>query len=99
MPPPHQPFAPRVHYQVANWIASLRQLGLSKEESLEVLSKDDFPNGQFERQGKNYANIPGEDLRKLGKAFRLAVGREVSYGGEYPFRREGGYGIRIRRSD
>ena len=74
MPPPHQPFAPRVHYQVANWIASLRQLGLSKEESLEVLSTDDFPNGQFERQGKNYANIPGEDLRKLGKTFRLAVG-------------------------
>ena len=73
-PPPHQPFAPKVHYQVANWIESLRRLGLSKEEIIEVLNKDDFPNGQFERQGKDFAKIPGEKLRKLGKAFRQAVG-------------------------
>ena len=73
-PPPHQPFAPQVHYQVANWIESLRRLGLSKEETMEVLSQDDFRVGQFERQGKDYANIPGEDLRKLGEAFRLTIG-------------------------
>jgi hypothetical protein len=72
--PPHQPFKPRVHYLVANWIASLRQLGLSKEEIIEVLNKDDFPNGQFERQGKDYAKIPGEELRKLGETFRQVVG-------------------------
>lgn len=74
MPPPHQPFAPQVHYQVANWIESLRQLGCSKEEAIEVLSQDDFPVGQFERQGKNYGNIPGAELQQLGKAFRLTVG-------------------------
>lgn len=73
-PPPHQPFAPKVHYQVANWIEFLRRLGLSKEESIEVLSNDDFPDGQIKRQGKDYAKIPGEDLRKLGEEFRQAVG-------------------------
>jgi hypothetical protein len=73
-PPAHQPFVPKVHYQVANWIKSLRRLGLSKEEIIEVLTTDDFPSGQFERQGKDYAKIPGEDLRKLGKEFRRAVG-------------------------
>jgi len=73
-PPPHQPFAPKVHYQVANWIESLRRLGLSKGEIIEVLSTAEFPSGQFERQGKDYAKIPGEDLRKLGEEFRRAVG-------------------------
>ena len=72
--PPHQPFDPKVHYLVANWIESLRRVGLSKEEITEVLSTDDFPDGPFERQGKDYANIPGEDLRKLGAEFRQAVG-------------------------
>ena len=42
-PPPHQAFAPRMHYQVANWIESLQQLGLSNEEAIEVLSKMIFP--------------------------------------------------------
>jgi hypothetical protein len=68
--PSHQPFVPKVHYQVANWIEFLRRFGLSNEEALEVLRQDDFPDGQFTRQGKDYANIPGEDLRKLGKVFR-----------------------------
>jgi hypothetical protein len=72
--PPHQPFAPQVHYQVANWVESLRRLGLSKEEIIAVLRGDDFPDGQFEQQGKDYAKIPGEGLRKLGEAFRRAVG-------------------------
>lgn len=73
-PPPHHPFAPKVHYQVANWIDSLQRLGLSKEEIIDVLNKGDFPNGQFERYGKDYAKIPGEDLRRLGEAFCQAVG-------------------------
>ncbi len=72
--PPHQAFAPQVHYQVANWIDSLQRLGLSKEEIIEVLSKDDFPDGQFERNGKDYAKIPGQDLRRIGEEFRRAVG-------------------------
>jgi hypothetical protein len=71
--PPHQPFDPKVHYLVANRIASLRRLGLSKEEIIEVLSTADFPDGPVKRQGKDYAKIPGEDLRKLGEDFRRAV--------------------------
>lgn len=71
--PPHQPFDPKVHYLVANRIASLRSLGLSKGEIIEVLSTADFPDGPVERQGKDYAKIPGEDLRKLGEDFRRAV--------------------------
>ena len=73
-PPPHQPFAPQLHYQVANWIEFLRRLGLSKGEIIEVLSTADFPDGQVERQGKDYAKLLGEDLRKLGEDFRRAVG-------------------------
>ena len=73
-PPPHQPFIPKVHYQVANWIGFLRRVGLSKEEITEVLRKDDFPDGPLVRQGKDYANISGEDLRRLGAEFRRAVG-------------------------
>jgi hypothetical protein len=72
--PSHQPFDPQTHYLVANWISSLRRLGLSNEEIIEVFNKDDFPDDHFERQGKDYAKIPGEELRKLGKAFRQAVG-------------------------
>ena len=72
--PPHHLFDPKVHYLVANWVESLRRLGLSKEEITEVLSTDDFPDGQVERHGKDYAKIPGEDLRKLGAEFRRVVG-------------------------
>lgn len=72
--PPHRSFDPHAHYLATNSIGSLRRLGLSKEESIDVLSTDDFPDGQFERQGKDYAGIPGEDLRKLGEEFRRAVG-------------------------
>ena len=72
--PPHRSFNPKLHYDAANWIDSLRRLGLSKEEIIEVLSKDDFPDGQFERQGKDYAKIPGKDLRKLHEKFRQVIG-------------------------
>lgn len=72
--PHHQAFAPKVHYQVANWAESLQRMGLSHEEIIEVFSMKDFPNGQVRRNGKDYAEIPGEDLRRLGKEFRRAVG-------------------------
>jgi hypothetical protein len=71
--PPHQRFNPKIQYLVANWISSLQRVGLSNEEIIEVLNKDDFPDGPFERQGKDYAGIPGEELRKMGAAFRRAV--------------------------
>lgn len=83
-PPPHQPFAPKVHYQVANWIDFLQRLGLSKEEIIDVLNRGDFLTGQFERQGKEYAKIPGEDLSKLGEAFRQAVGYVPSSARDLP---------------
>jgi hypothetical protein len=38
--PPHHAFARQVHFQVSNWIESLPRLGLSKEEIIEVLTKD-----------------------------------------------------------
>jgi hypothetical protein len=72
--PPHQPFDPKAHYFAANCIESLQRLGLSKEEIIDVLSTAEFPNGQFERQGKDYAKIPGEELRTLGEGIRRAVG-------------------------
>jgi DNA-binding transcriptional MerR regulator len=71
--PPHRSFDLNAHYLAANSIESLRRLGLSKEEIIDVLSTGDFPNGQVERQGKDYAKIPGEELRKLGEEFRRAV--------------------------
>lgn len=71
--PPHRSFDPHAHYLAANSIGSLRRLGLSKEEIIEVLSIDDFRDGQFERQGKDYAEMSGEELRKLGEEFRGAV--------------------------
>ena len=72
--PPHQPFDPKAHYLAANCIESLQRLGLSKEEIIDVLSTAEFPNGQFERQGKDYAKIPGEELRTLGEGIRRTVG-------------------------
>jgi DNA-binding transcriptional MerR regulator len=72
--PPHRSFDPKAHYLVANCIESLQRLGRSKEEIIEVLSKDDFPDGQFEPQGRDYAKIPGMDLRRLGEGIRRAVG-------------------------
>ena len=72
--PPHQPFDPKAHYLAANCIESLQRLGLSREEVVDVLSTAEFPNGQFERQGKDYAKIPGEDLRTLGEGIHEVVG-------------------------
>jgi len=71
---PHRSFDPHAHYVATNSIVSLQKLGLSKEESIEVLSTEDFPNGQFERQGKDYAKFPGEELRVIGEGIRRAVG-------------------------
>jgi hypothetical protein len=71
---PYQPFDPKAHYLAANCIESLQRLDLSKEEIIDVLSTTEFPNGQFERQGKDYAKIPGEELRALGEGIRRAVG-------------------------
>ena len=72
--PPHRAFAPKAHYLVANCTNSLQRVGLSTEESIDVLTTADFPRGQFQRQGKDYAKIRGEDLRTMGEGIRRVVG-------------------------
>jgi hypothetical protein len=72
--PSHRSFDQKAHYLVANCVESLQRLGLSKEETVDVLNTVEFPNGQIEWQGKDYAKIPGEDLRTIGQGIRRAVG-------------------------
>ena len=74
LPPPHQPFAPQVHYRVANWIESLRRLGLSKQEIIEVLGDKKLPDGAIKGERQDYAKLPHADLLVLGEEFRRAVG-------------------------
>ena len=74
-PPPHSPFAPQVHYQVANWIESLRRLGLSKQEIIEVLGDSDLPDGLNVGERQDYAELSHADLLMLRNKFRQAVGR------------------------
>lgn len=71
--PPHRSFDPKAHYLSANCIESLRKVGLSKEESIDVLSTMEFPDGPIKWQGKDYAEIPGEDLRIMGEGIRGVV--------------------------
>ena len=73
-PPSHRAFDPKAHYLVANCTASLQSVGLSTEESIDVLTTAEFPNGQFQRQGKDYAKLRGEDLRTMGEGIRGVVG-------------------------
>ena len=72
--PPHQPFAPQIHYQVANWVGSLRRLGLSKDEIIEVLGDRKLPDGPIKGERQDYAKLPHADLLALGAEFRRAVG-------------------------
>lgn len=72
--PSYRSFDPKAHYFAANCIESLGKLGLSKEESIDVLSAVEFTNGQIKWQGKDYAKIPGEDLRRIGEGIRRVVG-------------------------
>ena len=74
LPPPHQPFAPKVHYQVANWIDSLRRLGLSKQEIIDVLGESDLPDGRSMGTRQDYAKLFHADLLTLREEFRRAVG-------------------------
>ena len=73
-PPPHQPFVPQVHYQVANWIQYLQRLGLSKQEIIEVLADSDLPDSLNTGIRQDYANLPRADLLILRKEFRRTVG-------------------------
>lgn len=72
--PPHQPFVPRVHYQVANWIDSLRRLGLSKGALIEVLGDADLPAGLDTGKKQDYAKLPLKDLLTIRTEFRRTVG-------------------------
>ncbi len=75
--PPHRPFDPKVHYDVANWVRSLQQLGLSHEEVIDVMNgtfEDDHRDGPITLGKKDYANMPVQDLRMLRHKFMEITG-------------------------
>lgn len=75
--PPHRPFDPKVHYDVANWVRSLQERGLSQEEIIDVMDgrfEDDHRDGPITRGKKDYANIPVQDLRMLRQQFKEIIG-------------------------
>lgn len=75
--PPHRPFDPKMHYDVANWVRSLQQLRLSHEEIIDVMDgtfEDDRRNGPITRGKKVYANIKVQDLRMLRHKFKEIIG-------------------------
>ena len=75
--PPHRPFDPKVHYDVANWVRSLQQQGLSHEEIIDIMDgtfEDDHRDGPIMRGGKDFSNIGVQDLRMLRQKFKEIVG-------------------------
>ena len=75
--PPHRPFDPKVHYDVANWVRRLQSRGLSQEEIIDVMDgmfDEDTREGPITRGKKNYANIPVQDLRMLCLQFKEMMG-------------------------
>jgi hypothetical protein len=75
--PPHRPFDPKVHYDVANWVRSLQTRGLSQEEIVDVMDgtfEDDHRQGPITRGKKDYANIAVQDLRMLRQKFKEMMG-------------------------
>lgn len=75
--PPHRPFDPKVHYDVANWVRSLQERGLSQEEIIDVMDdrfEDDEREGPIERGKKDYAKISIQDLRMLRQQFKDMMG-------------------------
>ena len=75
--PPHRPFDPKVHYDVANWVRSLQERGLSQEEIIAVMDgtfEDDHLNGPITRGKKDYAKIAVQDLRMLREKFKEMMG-------------------------
>jgi hypothetical protein len=75
--PPHRPFDPKVHYDVANWVRSLQQQGLSHEEIIDVMDgtfDDDRRDGSITLRNKDYANMTVQDLRMLRQKFKEIIG-------------------------
>lgn len=75
--PPHRPFDPKVHYDVANWVRSLQQQGLSHEEICDIMNGtfDDYVSqGPIKLGKKDYANIEVQDLRRLYQEFKRMHG-------------------------
>jgi hypothetical protein len=61
-------------YGIANWYQDFKELGLTNGEIIDVMSGTDFPDGPFKIGKRDYANIPGQDLRKLGECFKQSLG-------------------------
>jgi hypothetical protein len=75
--PPHRPFDPKVHYNVANWVRSLQERGLSQEEIIDLMDgtfEGDYPDGPITRGKKDYAKIAVQDLRMLRHKFKELIG-------------------------
>ena len=75
--PPHRPFDPKLHYDVANWVRRLQARGLSQEEIIDVMDgtfDEDHREGPITRGKKDYANIPVQDLRTLRLQFKEMMG-------------------------
>jgi hypothetical protein len=72
-PPPHQPFVPQIHYQVANWVESLQGTGLSKEEIIEVLGESELSDAPNREKRKDYGKLSKADLLQLRMKFRQSV--------------------------
>ena len=72
--PPHQPFVPKVHYEVANWVESLKRMGLSKEEIIEALGESELLDSPNREKRKDYAKLSKADLLHLRMKFRQSVG-------------------------
>jgi hypothetical protein len=75
--PPHHPFDPKLHYEVANWVRALQAGGLSQEEIIDVMDggfEDDQREGPIMNGKKDYANIPIQELRTLRHKFQDVMG-------------------------
>lgn len=76
--PPHRPFDPKLHYDVANWVRRLQARGLSQEEIIDVMDGGfdiDRREGSITRGNKDYAHIPVQDLRVLRQQFKKIRGK------------------------
>jgi hypothetical protein len=75
--PPHHPFDPKVHYEVANWVRALQARGLSQEEIIDIMDgtfEGDKADGPTTRGKKDYAKIAVQDLRQFRHRFKEIMG-------------------------
>ena len=62
------------YYRMSFLIERLRDFGLTHSEILDILNDPPIRDGPVKAGRKDYANIPGADLRKLSEMFWQSVG-------------------------